>query len=208
MRLTLLDKRGISIVEVLLVTAIISLLMGSIFYLLSVAESSRLVSIAKTEVQSEVRRAMDWIVSDVRQTTPASIINNLPPNPSTHIKFQKVIGYSVKGGIPSPDFGNFIEYTYDSGSKTITRTDPGNSPGSWTFNNIVIQLSDDITHVLVNHPIFNTRLLDGSIEPLTPVSLITERNLVVEIIGKKEVKLPLRTIDVVYLLKEEINTRN
>ena len=93
-------------------------------------------------------------------------------------------------------------------TKTITRIDPDNSPGSWTFNNIVIQLPDDVTQVLVDHPIFNTRLLDGSIEPLTQGSLITERNLVVEIVGKKEVKLPLKTVDIVYILKEEINTRN
>ncbi|MFH1191458.1 MAG: hypothetical protein V1670_04605 [Candidatus Omnitrophota bacterium] len=152
---------------------------------------------------------MDWIVNDLRQTTTASItdINNSPPSTSTHIKFKKVTGYSVKG-VPSPDFGGFIEYTYDSDSKTIIRTDPSQSPGSWSFNNIVIQLRDDVTHVLVDHPIFNTRLLDGSIVPIAPGLVITAGNLVIEIVGKKEVKLPLSVLDVVYILKEEVYMRN
>lgn len=211
MRLTLPNKiRSFALIEILLVVALVSLVTGGFFYLYNSAESARLVSIAKTEVQSEVRRAMDWIVNDLRQTTTASItdINNSPPSTSTHIKFKKVTGYSVKAGVPSPDFGNFIEYTYNSDSKTITRTDPGNSPGSWSFNNIVIQLQDDTTQALVDHPIFNTRLLDGSIVPLTQGVIITAGNLVIEITGKKEVKLSLKTFDVVYILKEEVNMRN
>ncbi|MDP2928298.1 MAG: hypothetical protein Q8N80_05835 [Candidatus Omnitrophota bacterium] len=140
---------------------------------------------------------MDWIVNDLRQTTTASITNNLPLNPSKNIKFQKVIEYSVKAGVPSPDFGNFIEYTYNPDSKTITRTDPGKSPGSWVFNNIAN----------LDQPIFKTRQLDGNIEPLIPGSLIGEGNLVIELIGKKEVKLPLTTVNVAYILQEEVCIR-
>ncbi len=198
MRLTLLNKRGISIVEVLLVTAIIGLLMGSIFYLLSAAQSSRAQSTAKSELQSEVRRVMDWIVNDVRQTVSSSI-GSKDNNPlSTHIKFKKFTGYSVKLGIPSPDFGNPIEYTYDSGSKTITRTDLGTNQ-SWIFRNI-IQAS------------FYTRLQDGSIVAMDPVNpgedspLFTNLsgNLVIDISGQKQVSA---ASNISYTLREEVAIR-
>lgn len=198
MRLTLLNKRGIGIVEVLLVTAITSLLMGSIFYLLSVAQSSRALSTAKSEVQSEVRRAMDWIINDLRQTVSGSI-GSKDNNPlSTHIKFQKFIGYSVKAGIPSPDFGNFIEYTYDSNSKTITRTDFSTNQ-SWVFRNII-------------YAPFYTRISNGviaAIDPVnpgenSPVFKESSANLVIDIRGQKQVS---PTLNASYTLKEEVAIR-
>jgi len=194
----LLNKRGISIVEVLLVTAIIGLLMGSIFYLLSVAQSLRSLSTAQSEVRSEVRRAMDWIVNDVRQTVSSSI-GSKDNNPlSTHIKFKKFIGYSVKLGVPSPDFGNPIEYTYDPGLETITRTDLGTNQ-SWIVRNI-IQAS------------FYTRLQDGSIVAMDPVNpgddspLLTNLsgNLVIYIRSQKQISA---TLNASYTLREEVAIR-
>ena len=196
MRHTLLNKRGISIIEVLLVTVITGLLMGSIFYLLSVAQSSRLVSTAKIEVQSEVRRAMDWIVMDVRQTVNYSI-GSKDNNPlSTHIKFKKVIDYNTSGS-GSAIFGDFVEYTYDPNSQTITRADLSTGR-SWIFRNIIQAL-------------FSTRLLGGSIVIIDPVNpgndspIFTTDNLIIEIRGQKQANA---TENVNYVLKEEVKIRN
>ncbi|MCX5668540.1 MAG: hypothetical protein NTX89_00235 [Candidatus Omnitrophica bacterium] len=196
MRHTLLNKRGISIVEVLLVTAIISLLLGSIFYLLSAAQSLRLVSTAKIEVQSEVRRAMDWIVNDVRQTVNYSI-GSKDNNPlSTHIKFKKVIDYDTSGS-GSALFGNFIEYTYDPTSQTIIRTDLSIDK-SWAFRNII-------------QAPFYTKLSDGSIVIINPVNpgndspIYTTGNLIIDIRGQKQANA---TTNVGYALKEEVKIRN
>jgi type II secretory pathway pseudopilin PulG len=192
----LLNKRGFNIAEALLVTAIIGLLMGSIFYLLSAAQSSRFFSSAKTEVQSEVRRAMDWIVNDVRQTINWSIGSNANDPSNTHIKFKKVIGYSTAGS-GSALFGDFIEYTYDSNTNTITRTDLGTNQ-SWAFRNIV-------------QAPFYTRLLDGSIVAIDPVSpgndspVFTTGNLVVVIVGQKQVN---GASNISYTLSEEVKIRN
>jgi type II secretory pathway pseudopilin PulG len=191
-----LQNKGLTITEALLVTAIISLLMGSIFYLLNVAQSSRFLSSAKMEVQSEVRRAMDWIVNDVRQTVNWSIGSNTNNPLSTHIKFKKVIGYSTAGS-GSAIFGDFIEYTYDSVANTITRADLGTGR-SWVLNNIV-------------QAPFYTRLSDGSVAVIDPVSpgndspVFTTGNLVIVIAGQKQVQ---GASDISYVLNEEVRIRN
>ncbi len=207
MRLTLLNRRGFTIIEALLVTAIISLLMGSVFYLLSAAQSSRFFSSAKTEVQSEVRRAMDWIVNDVRQTVSWSIgaggVGGNNPL-STHIKFQKVTDYNTAGS-GSAVLGNFIEYTYDSVAKTITRTDPGTSPGSWTFRNIIFNEAP------FDSGVFYTKLSDGSIVVIDPVNtgdnspVYQTGNLVIVITGQKQVN---GASNISYTLSEEVKIRN
>lgn len=196
MRLTLLNKRGFNITEALLVTAIFGLLMGSIFYLLSAAQSSRFFSSAKIAVQSEVRRAADWIVNDLRQTVNWSIGSSTNNPSSTHIKFKKVIGYSTAGS-GSALFGNFIEYTYDPGANTITRVDHGTNK-SWIF------------HGIIQAP-FYTRLSDGSVVVIDPVSpgndspVFTTGNLVVIIAGQKQVKAGS---NITYTLREEVKIRN
>ena len=178
MRLTLLNKKGFTIIEALLVIGIIGLLMGGIFYLLSSAQSSMYLSSAKAEVQSEVRRTMDWIINDVRQTVNWSIGSSTNNPLSTHIKFKKVIGYSTAGS-GSTLFGDFIEYTYDPIAKTITRLDAATNK-SWVFRNIM------------QVPFF-TKQSDGTIVVINPISsgndspVFTTGNLVVVIWGRKQV---------------------
>jgi type II secretory pathway pseudopilin PulG len=203
LRLTLLNKKGIGIVEALLVTAIMGLLMGSIFYLLSVGQSSNLVSTAKIEVQSEVRRAMDWIVKDLRQTVNWSIGSSANSPLSTHIKFQKVINYDTSGS-GSAVLGNFIEYTFDPNANTITRTDLGVNQ-SWTFRNISLNSSP------FNSGIFFTKLSDGSVVAIDPVvagdnsPVYQTGNLVIVITGQKQANT---VANISYTLKEEVKIRN
>lgn len=201
---TLLNKRGIGIVEVLLVTAIIGLLMGSIFYLLSAAQSLRLISAAKIEVQSEVRRAVDWIVNDARQTVNYSIGSKDNDPRSAHIKFQKVIDYNTAGS-GSAVLGNFIEYTYDPNANTITRTDSYKPGQSWIFHNIILNEPP------FNAGVFYTRLSNGNIVVIDPVILgdnspvYQTGNLVVVITGQKQANA---ATNVSYTLKEEAKIRN
>jgi type II secretory pathway pseudopilin PulG len=206
LRHTLLDKRGISIIEILLVTLIISLLMGSIFYIFSVAQSLRLFSTAKIEAQAEIRRAMDWIVNDVRQTVSYSIgaggVAGNDPS-SAHIKFKKVIDYDTAGS-GSALLGNFIEYTYDPNANTITRTDLDTNQ-NWIFSNIVL-----------NEPpfdagVFYTRLSSGEIVAIDPIisgdnsPVYQTGNLVVVLTGQKQANA---SENVNCVLKEEVKIRN
>ncbi len=206
MRLILHSRKGVSVVEVLLVTLIISLLTGGIFYILSVAQALRLVSTAKIEIQSEVRRAMDWIVNDVRQTVNYSIgeggaSGNDPSG--THIKFQKVIDYdSAASG--SVLLGNFIEYTFDPAAKTITRTDLATDQ-SWVFSNIVPNASP------YSAGIFYTRLPTGEIVVIDPIvagdnsPVYQTGNLVIVISGQKQAN---PSTGVSYTLRQEVKIRN
>lgn len=196
MRPILLNKRGFTISEGLLVTAIISLLFGGVFYILSAAQSSMHISSAKTEVQSEVRRAMDWIVNDVRQTVNWSIGSNVNNPTSTHIKFKKVTGYSPEGS-GSAELSDFVEYSYDPGTNIITRFD-ADANRSWVFRHI-------------RQATFSTRLPDGSVVVIDPVisgndsPVFTTGNLVVFIKGQKEAQ---GGSSISYTLTEEVKIRN
>jgi hypothetical protein len=106
------------------------------FYVLNAGELSSSISSTKIEVQAEARRLADWIVKDVRQTVVWSIANNTPS--TSHIKFKPVIGWDTTSNtyLLSSDF---IDYTYDSVAKTITRTlidAGGNVLQTWSFANI------------------------------------------------------------------------
>lgn len=195
-RLSLNRQKGFTLVEALLVISIISLLMAVTFFLMNAVENTRLVHAAKTQVQSEVRRAMDWIVNDVRQTVNWSIGSKTNNPSSTHIKFQKVTGFNT-AGVGSPILGNYIEYTYDSTLQTITRTDLGTNT-SWTFRNII------------QAPFF-TRKLDNSIVVIDPVvagddsPVLNTGNLVVVLAGSQ---LLGTSTEVTFTLNEEVKIRN
>ena len=196
MRRVLLNKKGVGVIEALLVAVIMGLLMGAVFYLLNVVQSSRAVSTVKIEVQSEARRCMDWIVNDVRQTVNWSIGSKDNSPSSSYIKFKKVTGYSTAGS-GSTIMGDFIEYSYDSITSTITRTDLATNQ-SWVFRYIV-------------QPPFYTRLSDGSIVVIDPVSVgndspvFTTGNLVIVIVGQKPVS---GATNIDYTLTEEVKIRN
>jgi type II secretory pathway pseudopilin PulG len=192
----LLNKRGFTISEGLLVVAIISLLIGSVLYILIAAQSSMHISSAKAELQSEVRRAMDWIVNDVRQTVNWSIGSNANNPSSTHIKFKKVTGYSTEES-GSAVLSGFVEYSYDPSTNIITRFD-ADANRSWVFRNIM-------------QAPFYTRLPDGSIVVIDPVisgndsPVFTTGNLVIVIKGQKEAQ---GAPSISYTLTQEVKIRN
>jgi hypothetical protein len=206
LRLIFPGKKGVSVVEILLVTVIISLLVGGIFYILTVTHSLRLVSTAKIELQSEVRRAMDWIVNDVRQTVNYSIgaggLSGNDPS-STHIKFKKVIDYDTAGS-GSVLLGDFIEYTFDPSTHTITRTDL-TTDQSWIFSNIVLNAPP------FNAGIFYTRLSTGELVVIDPVTsgdnspVYQTGNLIIVLTGQKQTHA---NTEINYTLKEEVKIRN
>jgi hypothetical protein len=191
----LLNKRGSGLLEALLVTLLIGVLMSGIFVMLNVAQSSR-ASAAKMEVRAEVRRCMDWLVNDLRQSLSWSVGSSANNPTSSHIKFKKVTGYSTAGS-GSAVLGNFIEYTYDSASSEITRADLGTGE-TWVFR-------------YITQAPFYTRLSDGSIAVIDPVSagndspVFTTRNMVLAIFGQKQVT---SGVSVDCMLTEEVRIRN
>ncbi len=188
--------KGFTIVEILIVALTLGVLMAGLFYALITGESSWSFNAAKIEVQSEVRRAVDWIAKDVRQTVSWNIGSSSNNPSSTHIKFNKVTGYNPEGGGSVTLSNNFIEYNYDPDLKTITRTDSSN-PLTWTFRNII------------QAPFYTNN--NGStivIDPSSPGQdspIFQTGNLVIILTGQKPVKSGLNAT---YTLTEEVKIRN
>ena len=188
------DKKesGFTIIEVLFSALLTALLLAGSFYALSTGELSGTLSFAKADLQAEVRRTLDWIVKDVRQTVSWEVANNSPSG--IHIKFRQVEGWDTANNILLMST-NFIEYSYDSASSTMTRKSldaGGNVLQSWLFNNITASP-------------FYTRDATGNIVTLNSTDLLTSRKLIASISGQKQVRGALNTG---CSLSEEIKIRN
>jgi hypothetical protein len=173
--------------------------MAAFFYALPAGENSRVLNSAQIEVQSELRRAAEWIAKDVRQTA-RSVRPNIASssnNPlSTHIKFNKVTGYDTAGAGAITLSPNYIEYTYDPVPLTITRFD-SSTGGSWVFRNIV------------QAPFYTNNSGEIiSISPLNPGEdspVQQTGNLVLKLVGQKQTQ---GGINLTYALTEEVRIRN
>jgi len=188
--------KGFTIIETLIVAATLSALMAGIFYVLKTGESSWSFNGAQIEVQSEVRRALDWIANDARQARRVDM-GSASNNPSSsHIKFKKVVGYDTAGAGQVILSSDFYEYAYDSDSQTITRTDLGTNQ-SWIFRNIIAA------------PFYTNK--NGSIIAIDPLGpgldspVFQTGNLVIKLSGRKQAGSGLNTA---YALTEEVKIRN
>ena len=187
--------KGFTLVEVLVVAFILSVITGGFFYAMNAGRLSFNLSLARGNLQSEVRRNIDWIIKDVRQTASSELAkadNNPSPN---HIKFKQVMGWDPTSNPPSFLWGDYyIEYTYDAANSTIVRTtnDPKHPNGPWTFYNITTS------------PFF-TRNSSGDIVALNDRDLGTSKQLIIKIFGQAQVWGGHNTT---YSLTEEVQIRN
>lgn len=139
LRVLLRSKSGFTLVEALLVTGIMGIIMAGLFYVLSTGELSSVISYSRVEAQSSARRVVDWVTRDARLARVYDI-GSLASNPTnSHLKFYPVTGWDAvnKQYTLSP---NYIEYTYDSNTKTLKREtidSSGNVVNTWLFQDIV-----------------------------------------------------------------------
>ncbi len=171
---------------------ILSFIIGVFFYAMNAGQFTNSLSSARADLQAEVRRAMGWIVKDVRQSVSWDIANH-NPSPS-YIKFRLVTGWDTVNNTFLLS-STYIEYTYDSASKTITRrtSDSNNNTlGTWTLNYVTAA------------PFFTIDSL-GAVVPLNNNDLLTSKQLVVTISGQAYV---IGTQNTAYSLTEEVQIRN
>ena len=92
-------RQGMTIVEVLISAMIFSIVLAACYALLIAGSDSWETNDAKIELQQDIRRAVDWIMQDLRQAGSASITNG-PTTANgtwyTLITFRKAS--SVSGG--------------------------------------------------------------------------------------------------------------
>jgi type II secretory pathway component PulJ len=193
-RKTLSFSSGMTLIEILSVAAISSFIVGVLFYVLNSGQSSWAVSRAKVESQSEARRSIDWITKDARQSVSWDLADAGNDPSETHIKFRLVQGYDANGEalVLASDY---LEYTYDPDSHTITRrlSDASdNTLETWTLNNIMeapFYTKDNLA---------NTVLLNAA-------DLLTSRKLIIRIRTQIQVK---EGVVVQTTLTDEVKIRN
>jgi prepilin-type N-terminal cleavage/methylation domain-containing protein len=190
-------KSGFTFPEVMLVAFIIAMLFTALFQVLNVGQLANIASTERTYLQSGVRRALDWIVRDVRQSLAGGIGGSIGNNnPSDgYIKFKKVLTYNITN-ITLDD--NFIEYAYNADTHLIKRRrldtegDETGNPSNWTFYNIT-------------EPPFYTRdITTGAISPLSATGIVSNQNLVVNITGQRV----RGALNLTLTLREEVKIRN
>ncbi len=185
-------KCGLTLIEVLLVSLILTLILAALFITLTAGESASSVSSAKIDLQAQLRQAINWIVQDVRGATVGEIANNSPS--SDHIKFRQVQGVDTATGYYILS-DNYIEYNYDNNLQKITRNlvnTSGEVLQSWQFTNIT------------QSP-FYARDSSGGIVALNQSDLSNSRKIIITIAGARTVK---GSLSLTSNLSEEVKIRN
>lgn len=203
-------KEAFTLIEVVAAFTILVIVVTGFLVAIVSGEKSRILSLAQIEVQSEVRRAIDWIAKDVRQARRVDIGSGANNPSASHIKFQMVSGYDTAGLGSVLLSSSTIEYDHIPNDRSIVRkeTKPSSQAGgqpiitTWVFNHIV-------------EPPFYTKIKDPdgghsiiSIDPPVPGGdspVFQTGNLVIKIVGQKSVGNGLTPE---YVLMEEVLIRN
>ncbi|MDO8489660.1 MAG: prepilin-type N-terminal cleavage/methylation domain-containing protein [Candidatus Omnitrophota bacterium] len=133
------NKRGFTIIEILISVIIGAFMVTALFYILNCGQNVNDLSSVKVAAQSQARRVIDWIGQDLHQAVVWDLANNAPS--ATHIKFRPVLGWDIAGNTYQLD-PNYIEYSYNAASDTLTRNlvnGAGAVLNSWAFNGIVTE---------------------------------------------------------------------
>jgi len=96
------DRGGFSLVEVLVAVLIFAILSAAVSAVLLVGDASWQTNSVQVELQQELRKAMDWMKDELRQSGPVAISDG-PTYPDGEwypsITFQKANGISAEGRI-------------------------------------------------------------------------------------------------------------
>lgn len=186
-------NKAFTLVEVLIVAFISVVLFGALFMVLNMGDLQSRIGGTRIEVQGEVRRAMDWMSRDLRQTSrgqmsvlnasAASFAGLGTPEVFETPDFPICTGFNPgAGGIQWSTYT--ISYDFDPTNQTITRTfsDP---------------ISGDVLTYRFNH-----------INSLT-FTKIEEDSLEIDISGQKVAKRGISgNMTQMYNLTEQIKLRN
>lgn len=193
------NKRGgFSLVEALIVSLILSVILGALFITLNIGQMSFATSLSKIALQSQVRLTMDWLVKDLRQSISWNIASIAAPNndpTTTHLKFNLWSWNSVTSTWDlSPDF---IEYNYDALEEKLTRTHYNDT----TKTTMTLEFAN-----IVEAPFYTTYINTGDpANVMNADSLRNNRKLIIVISGQKLVR---GSLYVPFYLKSEVKIRN
>ena len=93
------NRRGVTLVEVLVTVLLFTILMGISLELLVTGLDSYSVNRNRTELQQELRKSIDWIKEDLRQTGTAGLVSMNTNTTYTSITFRTATGAAAGGTI-------------------------------------------------------------------------------------------------------------
>jgi prepilin-type N-terminal cleavage/methylation domain-containing protein len=78
------SESGMSLVEVMVTVVIFSFVLGAIYTVLNTGEAAWETNKTRIELQQETRKAMDWMINDLRQAGNSSIVDVPADGLTTH----------------------------------------------------------------------------------------------------------------------------
>ena len=179
--------------EALLTLLALGVILSALIAVLSIADTSRGISIAKVDLQASVRETVDAFARDVRQTISWDIANNNPSG--IHIKFRQAEGWNTTTDTLVLG-ANYIEYDYDANSGTLTRnitTAAGATLETREFHN------------LTQTPFYTLDLTNSTVVALNQPDLLNSRRVVIVAAGQAQTN---KGQTITCTLTEEIKVRN
>jgi prepilin-type N-terminal cleavage/methylation domain-containing protein len=181
--------RGFTIVELMVVCAIMGIMMSALLMALQAGGTTNEIGSAKVDLESEVRMLVDWISRDVRQAKIQEMNNNTPA--TGHIKFTLWAWNNLTNATDLSD--SYIEYSYDSANQILSRNfqDENSTIFAVNFTNITM-------------PPFYTSYSNEDSNSFSNATLLETRTLIIAV--KKEKIVKDRNLN--FTLVEQVRVRN
>ncbi len=159
-----MKRYGFTLLELMVVIFIFSIIMAATFGVLSMGTQSWHTGSTQVELQQETRRAMDWMVKEIRQSAEDAIPSM--PNPSLSYNSNSItfrVPDDIDGDGDVIDVGGDIEW-----GNTITYSLLGNQ---------VQRTSVGVTTVLANR-VVNLQFTKAANIPIIEISLQAQKDAV------------------------------
>jgi Tfp pilus assembly protein PilW len=190
------NTAGFTYAEFLVAGAVAVVVTASALVAYIAAERATAASSAKIEATAQARRALDWVVRDVREgvSWEIALAGNAPS--SSHIKFRKVEDWDMANNTTFLLSANYTEYTYYSGNDTLVRNllDLSNAT-----------LMTNTFYNITRDPFYTYNISSGTVVPLTGGELVNCGKIVVSVTAESRYKTG---IFVNTTLESEVRLRN
>jgi len=188
-------SRGFTYAEFLVAGAIAVIIATAGLYVYISGERATAASSAKLAATAEARRAMDWIVRDVREAVSWEMASAGNSPSDSHIKFRKVEGWDMANNTTFLLTANYTEYSYLAADDMLVRN--------------LLDLSNNTlqTHSFRNitQEPFYAYNVSGDVVALNSGDLLTTPKVIVRIMSESFYK---PSLSVNTTLESEVRLRN
>ncbi len=110
---------GVTLVETMIATLIFTMIVGALYVVLNAGQASWETNKTKIELQQEARKAMDWMINDLRQSGNSSIVDV----PATGAWFNQIT-FKTPSGVTSGSISwNLATIRFAKSGTQLQRTD-------------------------------------------------------------------------------------